>query len=205
MLRCVSIALAICCLPGLATAHPGGVSEDGCHRDSRSGERHCHDERAKNAQKKPIYDSEHPPKAGDEGVFYGPLIEVVDGDTFYAKVQGVVMKFRLQGIDAPEHDQPYGAKSTAALRQTTRDRGQELVLVFDDVDTYGRIVVQAWVGNLDVNAEMVRRGAAWFESVYAHNDELYWIEQDARDRKEGLWALTPEDRIPPWEWRKQKR
>ena len=67
-------------------------------------------------------------------------------------------------------DQPYGTESTALLRQLTRGPGQQLVLVFDDVDRYGRIVVQAWIGNLNINEEMVRRGAAWSESVYAQDD-----------------------------------
>jgi endonuclease YncB( thermonuclease family) len=197
------VALLLCCPPGFAIAHPGGVDEAGCHRDSRTEERHCHAERAKHAKKKPVYDSDHPPKAGDEGAFYGPFVSITDGDTFYAKVQGVIMKFRLQGVDAPEHDQPYGAASTALLRQITR--GQNLVLVFDDVDAYGRIVVQAWVGDLNVNAEMVRRGAAWFESQYPNDDEFFWIEEDARQRKVGLWALPLADRIEPWRWRKGKR
>ena|SRR5688572_16966658 len=206
MLRRVFIALVICCLPGFATPHPGGLAEDGCHRDSRTDERHCHPERAKNAKKKkPTYDSEHPPKAGDEGVFYGPFVRLVDGDTFYARVKGVDMEFRLQGIDAPEHDQPYGTESTALLGQLTRGPGQQLVLVFDDVDRYGRIVVQAWVGNLNINEEMVRRGAAWSESVYADDDRLFQIEEGARKRKEGLWALPAPDRIEPWVWRKEER
>lgn len=205
MVRRVFIALVICCLPGFGTAHPGGVTEDGCHKDSRTNERHCHPERAKNAKKKPAYDSEHPPKAGDEGIFYGPFVRLVDGDTFHAKVQGVDMEFRLQGIDAPEHDQPYGAESTALLRQLTRGPGQQLVLVFDDVDRYGRIVAQAWIGNLNINEEMVRRGAAWSESEYARDDRLYQIERQARDRKEGMWALPAADRIEPWVWRKEER
>jgi endonuclease YncB( thermonuclease family) len=154
---------------------------------------------------KPAYDREHPPKPGDEGVFYGPLVKVVDGDSLNAKVQGVVMRFRLQGVDAPEHDQPYGTESTALLRRLTRGPGQQLVLVFDDVDKYGRVVVQAWVGDLELNAEMVRRGAAWSESVFARDDRLYWIEQEARERKVGLWALPAKNRIEPWEWRKRKR
>lgn len=153
---------------------------------------------------KPAYDRDHPPTPGDEGVFHGPLVKVVDGDSLNAKVQGVVMRFRLQGVDAPEHDQPYGTESTALLRQLTRGPGQQLVLVFDDVDKYGRVVVQAWVGDLELNAEMVRRGAAWSESAFARDDRLYWIEQEARERKAGLWALPAKDRIEPWEWRKRK-
>lgn len=199
----VATGLLICCLSEFAIAHSGGVDEDGCHRESRTDTRHCHPERAKQALKKPVYDREHPPKAGDEGVFHGPLVSVVDGDTFSAKVQGVVMKFRLLGVDAPEHDQPYGATSTALLREVTT--GKDLVLVFSDVDSYGRIVVQAWVGDSDVNAEMVRRGAAWFESEYSDDDQLYLIEADARKRKAGLWALPLADRVEPWVWRKEKR
>jgi endonuclease YncB( thermonuclease family) len=201
----VFMILAGCCLSSLATAHPGGVTEEGCHRDSRTGERHCHPERAKNARKAAAYDSEHPPKAGDEGVFFGPFVRLVDGDTFEAKVQGVVMEFRLQGVDAPEPDQPYGTESSAMLRQLTRGPGEQLVLVFDDVDTYGRIVVQAWIGNLNINDEMVRRGAAWSDSVYARDDRLYQLEQEVRQRKEGLWALPAADRVEPWVWRKEKR
>jgi Micrococcal nuclease (thermonuclease) homologs len=203
MFRHVAIGLVICCLPGSATAHPGGVDEDGCHKESRTGERHCHPERAKHAKRKPAYDSEHPPKPGEEGVFYGPLIGIVDGDTFKAKVQGVVMKCRLEGVDAPEHDQPYGAISTNVLREIIG--GRDLVLVFSDVDHYGRIVAQAWVGNLDVNAEMVRRGAAWSESEYAPDERLYLLEQEARDRKVGLWVLPLKDRVPPSAWRGEKR
>jgi endonuclease YncB( thermonuclease family) len=154
---------------------------------------------------KPAYDRDHPPKPGDEGVFYGPLVKVVDGDSLNAKVQGVVMRFRLQGIDAPEHDQPYGKESTSLLRQLTRGPGQQLVLVFDDVDKYGRIVVQAWIGDLELNAEMLRRGAAWSDSQFARDDRLYWIEQEARERKVGLWALPAKNRMEPWEWRKRKR
>jgi micrococcal nuclease len=198
----IFLGLLICCLSGFAFAHAGGVDEDGCHGDSRDDTQHCHPARAEHAKKKPAYDDKHPPKAGDEGVFYGPLIKVVDGDTLYAKVQGVVMKFRLQGVDAPERNQPYGASATTLLRKITQ--GQQLVLVFDDVDKYGRIVVQAWVGNLDVNAEMVRRGAAWFESEWSDDNRLQLIEDEARDRRVGLWSL-PGRHVEPWVWRKEER
>lgn len=199
----IALSVLVCCLADLAIAHPGGVDDDGCHKDTRANERHCHQGRAKGAQKKPAYDREHPPKPGDEGVFYGPTIAIVDGDTFKTRVQGAVLTFRLGGIDAPEHDQPYGATSTALLRELIQ--GQQVVLVYDDVDTYGRIVVRAWVRNLDINAEMVRRGAAWFESEYSSDDELYRLEEEANKQKRGLWALPAKDRVDPRVWREKKR
>lgn len=197
------VALLLCCPLSLVVAHPGGADKEGCHKDSRTDERHCHPERAKHAKKKPVYDSDHPPKAGDEGVFYGPFVSITDGDTFSAKVQGVIIKFRLQGIDAPEHDQPYGATSTALLSELIK--GRDLVLVYDDVDGYGRIVVETWVGDLNVNAEMVRRGAAWFEREYSPDDTLFWVEEEVRERKVGLWALPLKERVEPWVWREKKK
>lgn len=201
-IRVLIALIALLSLMPVAFAHPGGVDDNGCHKDSSTAERHCHAYRAK-VNKKPKYDAAHPPKAGDEAVFYGPFVSVVDGDTFKAKVQGVVMDFRLEGLDAPEHDQSYGAKSTAELLSMLR--GQQLVLVPSDTDRYGRTVVRAWVRRQDVNREMVKRGAAWFDSEYSKDDLLYEEESRARDEKRGLWALASKDRIEPWVWRKQKR
>ena len=127
---------------------------------------------------------------------------MVDGDTFKAKVQGAVMDFRLQAVDAPEREQPYGAEATSELAKLVR--GRKLIFVFDDVDRYGRIVARVWVGNVDVNREMISRGAAWFDSEYASDDELYHAEQQARDAKRGLWSLPQHKRVEPWVWRKRK-
>jgi endonuclease YncB( thermonuclease family) len=158
------LLLALFALPLVTSAHPGGVDENGCHRDSRNGKQHCHADRAK-ANGKPRYDAANPPKAGDEAVFYGPFVSVVDGDTFKAKVQGVVMDFRLEGIDAPERNQPHGEQARQALLAMIG--GRQLVLVPSDTDRYGRTIVRVWAGKLDVNREMVKRGAAWFDSEYS--------------------------------------
>jgi endonuclease YncB( thermonuclease family) len=193
--------LLLVLLPLCALAHPGGVDSEGCHRDSRDGERHCDSARARNVAKKAHFDERNPPKPGDEGVLYGTFVSIVDGDTFRAKVQGAVMKFRLQAVDAPEKDQPYGDRSTAELAKLIR--GRDLVFVFDDVDHHGRIVARVWVGNVDVNKELIRKGAAWFDSEYARDNELHNEEEEARKDKRGLWALPKEKRVEPWVWRKR--
>lgn len=145
----------------------------------------------------------HVPHPGDEGVFYGPCVRVKDGDSFEAKIQGVVMEFRLSDVDAPEYDQPYGREAHDALR--TLVGGRDLVLVFVDTDRYGRTIAQAWVDDLNVNHELVRRGAAWFYPQFARDDAVFAIENEARDAKRGLWALSAAERVEPWVWRERKR
>jgi endonuclease YncB( thermonuclease family) len=196
------LLFALLTVPFIAVAHPGGVDKNGCHKDSSTGAQHCHADRAK-ANQKPRYDAAHPPQAGDEAVFHGPVVNIVDGDTFTAKVQGVVMHFRLEGIDAPEHDQPHGAQAKTDL--LTMLQGRQVVLVPSDTDRYGRTIVRVWVGTLDVNREMVKRGAAWFDSEYSKDSALYDEENRARDRKRGLWALPLKDRIAPSAWRRRRK
>ena len=152
---------------------------------------------------KPPFDPAKPPRAGDEGVFYGPLLRVKDGDSLIAKVQGVAMDFRLADVDAPELDQPYGRQAKQELAAIAN--GRQLVMVPIDTDRYGRTVVHVWNGNTYLNAEMVRRGAAWFNVDFARGSALYDVEQEARKAQRGLWKLPLKDRIEPWLWRQRKR
>lgn len=147
--------------------------------------------------------ADSPPRPGAEGVFYGPLVRVKDGDSLVAKVQGVAMEFRLADVDAPELDQPYGP--TAKRELLALAKGQQLVLRPIDTDRYGRTIVHVWNGDTYLNGEIVRRGAAWFYPEFAHGPALYDVEQEARKAQRGLWALPLKDRIEPWEWRKRKR
>jgi len=194
--------IVLVAIPFLAFAHPGGLDENGCHKDKKAGERHCHPERLI-AKTLSTCELKKPPKAGDEGVFFGRLVRVSDGDTFEARVQGVVMDFRLAEADAPEKDQPYGKDSSNELASLLR--GRDLVLVPIDTDRYGRTVVFIWIGSTCVNKEMVRRGAAWFYDEYAKSDALHVVEDEARDAKTGLWGLPRKSRTEPWVWRHEKR
>jgi endonuclease YncB( thermonuclease family) len=200
---CAALAV-ICLFLSLPTAfsHPGGLDKNGCHVDRKTGIRHCHEDRS---ETKELLTCElsPPPKAGDLGVFYGSFVRVIDGDTFEAKVQGVVMHFRLAEVDAPESDQPYGDKSTSELRSLLAKK--ELVLVPSDTDRYGRTVAFTWVGDTCVNSEVIRRGAAWFYDEYSHGDALFHVEDQARVSRVGLWALPPDQRVPPQQWRAEKR
>ena len=184
-------------------AHPGSVDAEGCHKQSSTGKRHCHPERRRGSEVRK-FSAEHPPRPGDEGVFFGPLVSVADGDTLRAKVQGVAMDFRLSQIDAPERSQPYGTEAREALLQLVRG-SQPLVLVPIDTDRYGRTVVDLWIGNRWLNRELIRSGAAWFYDEYSKDATLFEVEREARTAKRGLWALPATQRIEPWRWRREKR
>lgn len=191
-LRVVVLATTLCVSSALS--HPGGVDEDGCHVESRTQQRHCHNQTK--------IDVSRPAQAGDEGALFGPLVSVTDGDTFHVKVQGVVMDFRLAGIDAPESAQPYGTRAKQALAQLIGKH--TCVLVPIDTDRYGRTIAFLWIANRSVNRAMVERGAAWFNSEFASDASLYEVEQRARREKRGLWALPAKDRIEPWLWRRAR-
>ena len=40
---------------------------------------------------------------------------------------------------------------------------------------------------------------------YSRSRVLRAYEKDAEKNQRGLWALQPDQRIPPWDWRKMKR
>lgn len=181
-------------------AHPGQVDRNGCHHGKSAAQRHCHPERAAFEQSATRTGT---PKPGDEGVFDGPLAWVSDGDTLRVRVRGQEMDVRLADVDAPERDQPYGWRAKLELIDLVRDA--HIVLVPRDVDQYGRVVADAWVGEVEISRELVKRGAVWFYAEYAQSDDLYREEQRARSAKIGLWALPSQQRVEPWEWRRRVR
>ncbi len=69
-------------------------------------------------------------------------------------------------------------------------------------DRYGRVIGTVFVGNMDVNAQMVREGMAWVYRKYAKDHVLFELEGLARSQKLGLWADSSP--VPPWDYRRAK-
>jgi hypothetical protein len=72
-------------------------------------------------------------------------------------------------------------------------------------DCYGRTLSRVYVGAQDVNAEMIREGAAWVYRQYNRDPLLPPLEAEARAARRGLWSLPEAERTPPWEWRMAQR
>lgn len=130
----------------------------------------------------------------------GKVIGITDGDTLtLLNSSHQQIKIRLAEIDTPESGQPYGTRSKQLLSDLAF--GKQVRVEVIDRDRYGRTVGRVFVGEKDVNADLVRQGAAWVYRKYAHDKTLFALEENARQEHRGLWALPETQRIPPWEWR----
>ncbi|MBO1077253.1 thermonuclease family protein [Roseomonas marmotae] len=133
---------------------------------------------------------------------FGRVVGIADGDTLTLLTpERQQVKVRLYGIDAPESRQPYGTRAQQELSALAFRK--EVRVVVEDTDRYGRKVGRVWAGPVDVNAELVRRGAAWVYRQYNRDPALPRLEAEARQAKRGLWSLPPQEQVPPWDWRRQ--
>ena len=128
----------------------------------------------------------------------GKVVGVSDGDTLTLRVDGSNVRVRLDGIDAPELGQPYGRSARRSLAQICK--GKAATAVERGKDDEGRILASVRCGEVDANAEQVRRGMAWVHLRYVpFGSPLYEAETNARLQKVGLWR--GKQPVPPWEWR----
>ena len=92
--------------------------------------------------------------------YTGRVVGISDGDTLTLLTpEKQQIRVRLGEIDTPESRQPYGTRARQALSDLAF--GKEARVVVQDTDRYGRTVGRVYVGDLDVNADMVKQGAAW--------------------------------------------
>ena len=144
--------------------------------------------------------------AADLGVdqVAGFIVGVTDGDTVVmVDRQDQQFKVRLAYTDAPERRQPFYRQSRQMLAALAFQKNAIVTVV--DTDRYGRLVGRVAVGDLDVNAEMIRLGGAWVYRKYSRDPSLLDVERTARAAQLGLWSLPEAERVPPWEWRRNGR
>lgn len=136
-------------------------------------------------------------------VYTGKVVRVIDGDTISLRTdQGSIVRIRLSDIDAPERGQSYGREAKRVLQQLVA--GRSVVARVNDTDRYGRSVARIDRGGVDVNAEMVRRGAAWAYTRYQTDGRFPMWERQARVLRVGMWTRGG-DAVPPWQWRATTR
>lgn len=131
----------------------------------------------------------------------GKVVRVSDGDTVVLlDADNTQHKIRLNGIDAPENGQPYGDKSKEYLSNLIA--GKEVTVEVKGTDQYKRILGVVYLGEVNINAEMIRAGYAW---NYKYSKDKYYIklQEKAKAEKKGLWK--DKNAVDPREWRKENK
>lgn len=130
------------------------------------------------------------------------VVNVSDGDTFRAIIDGEIQRVRLSDIDCPEKNQAYGTKA----RQFTTDRikGRHVHVRIDGKDRYGRILGTVFLEDgTNLNEELVKNGLAWHYKDYSSKQHFADFEKQARMSGKGLWSQKKP--VAPWTYRKNKR
>ncbi len=123
---------------------------------------------------------------------------VHDGDTITClDERGRPQKIRLQGIDAPEHGQPYGDAARRAL--ASKLAGGAVRVEGTARDQHGRLLGTLWIDDRDLNRELVAEGFAWVFGGFAPDEDLLAVEAAARRQRRGLWA--DDKPVEPRQWR----
>ncbi len=136
------------------------------------------------------------PASATEPALDGTVVRVVDGDTIHVKIGARVEKVRYIGVNTPElhhpkrGEEPGGREALELNRQLTAGKRARLELDVQQRDRYRRLLAYVWVGDVMVNADLVRRGYAQVMTVppNVRYQELFLkLQRDARQAGRGLW------------------
>ena len=128
-----------------------------------------------------------------------PLLKVTssaspNGDTLTLLVDRTQHKIRLAQIDTPERGQPWGTRASQALADKVFRK--DVTVRVSDTDRYGRLIGEIWLGNRDINRELIREGYAWAYRDYLTDRTL--LDDEARAKDEGLGLWSAPNPVPPW-------
>lgn len=139
--------------------------------------------------------------AQDLSTLPGKVTRVLDGDTADVQLGSGPIRIRLNGIDAPEKNQPFGPEASQALIAMIGDHDVQIEPFKQD--KYDRLTANVFLDDCNINAEMVRLGFAWAYRKFMKrgNPALCAIEDEARTARRGLWSQRKKDWIAPWDWR----
>jgi endonuclease YncB( thermonuclease family) len=145
------------------------------------------------------------PEQSADAVLIGRVTRVSDGDTIRVELSSGPITVRLDGVDAPEKDQPWGREAASALSDWVLDRDVELAVVTQD--QYDRLVAQVVIGDLRVNERLVKDGHAWAFRRYLKQSQASYcsFESAARAARRGLWSLDAREWVYPSDWRRLQR
>lgn len=148
------------------------------------------------------------------------ILNCHDGDTCSAKTkEGLSLKLRLLGVDAPELASPkrrrgrqaegpkhpiskgqvFGSEAAAELNKQVA--GKTLPVEIHGTDAFGRHLAMVWTNKKipSVNEGLIRNGYAFAYRGPKNKDLRDWAakaEVEAQKNKKGLWALKQRPQAP---------
>ena len=128
----------------------------------------------------------------------GRCVAVTDGDTIKVQVDTKTIKVRLNGVDAPEKRQAFGAQAKAFTASEVLGKD---VTIYTTGKSWDRVLAWVFIDKRSLSREIVAAGCAWWYFKYApHNTTLATLQAQAKAAKRGLWSEP--NPVPPWEFRK---
>jgi len=129
----------------------------------------------------------------------GTVVKIIDGDTIDVNIDGEVLRVRYIGINTPERDQECGSEATAANQALVDGHQVNLVKDVSETDKYGRLLRYVYMGEIFINAELVRNG--WAEAVTYPPDTNYAdmfreLQDRAREANVGCWPSGVWEEMP---------
>ena len=119
-------------------------------------------------------------------------IKVIDGDTLIVKCDKRQMTVDLEGVDAPELDQPWGKEVRSFVRNMVE--GRELKVEIIEAGE-GSGTARVLVAGQDLSRLLAERGLAWATA----GGGLEGLAEKAKSAPCGLWRDAKP--VPPWEFR----
>ncbi len=120
--------------------------------------------------------------------YLATVVHVTDGDTVWVRPSwgGRSIQVRIQGIDAPETCQPFGARASQALRQ--RLLRQTVKVEEHGRDDYRRTLARLQWSGQDVGRWLVSSGLAWSYRYRRDPGPYAGLQAQARQARRGLWS-----------------
>jgi endonuclease YncB( thermonuclease family) len=142
----------------------------------------------------------------EASTLFGRVIEINDADVITVFNLNRPVRIRLLAVDAPEAGQAFGDVAKKHLSDLVYDKS--VSVEYSGIAADGSLVGRVTMNGVDVGAQMIRDGAAWFDasnqdSLSGADREIYQqSEQAARSERRGLWQA--ENPIAPWEYVRAK-
>lgn len=122
--------------------------------------------------------------------FNGLVVTVADGDTVEVIPDGehAPIRIRLEEIDTPELDEPYGRDAMIYTRILLLKK--RVHIEGHDVDRYERLVARVTTAGRDVSLALLQMGLACHFKQFTSDPALARAAERARAQGSGFWARS---------------